>query len=73
MKVQAKFTCNSIIEQGNYKTVNLNAVYSNGKGNEDFAKATPAGSLSMSIDKDVPASDYFKQGKDYFLTFEEAE
>ena len=71
-EVVAKFTCSSIIEFGNYKTATLFAVYSNGEGNEDFAKATPCGSLNITIDKDVPASNFFQQGTNYFLTFKEA-
>ena len=71
--VVAKYTCTSVIENGNNKTAYFYAVYGNGKGNEDFAKSTPCGQLVQSIDKDVPAAEFFKQGKNYLLTFEETE
>lgn len=71
-KVKAKFTCSDVQENPNSKTANLHAVYSTEGENADFAKATPAGNLSITIDNETPASGFFEQGKDYYLTFEEA-
>lgn len=70
-KVKAKFTCSSIIDTNyNQVIVNMYAVYSNEGENADFVKATPCGNMSMHIDKDAPASNFFKQGESYYLFFE---
>ena len=70
--VLAKFTCNAIIPSyGETVTAHFNAVYGNEDENKDFTKATPCGNLSISISKDVPASDFFVQGKNYYLSFME--
>lgn len=45
------------------------AVTAQGSGNESFAKATPSGNLSITIDNETPAVDAFEVGKDYFLDF----
>jgi len=73
MNVKAKFRCNSVTDNGYNKKASLNAVYGTEGENADFTKATPAGNLEISIDKDVPASDFFEPQKDYYLTFEKAE
>jgi hypothetical protein len=70
--VRAKFRCNSITEYDYQTSAKLNAVHSNEGENKDFTKATPNGSLDISIDKDVPASTFFKVGKLYYLDFSEA-
>ena len=73
-KVRAKFACNAVEEYGNgTKTVKMNAVYS-GKGeNAQFAHATPSGNLSIMIESQTEAIDFFKPGKEYYLDFTEAE
>lgn len=70
--VKAKFTCSWVAENGRFKTAYFHAVYSTEGENADFAKATPGGNLSINIDSEVPASDFFEQGKSYYLTFTKA-
>ena len=72
MSVKAKFTCNSIVD-GSYggKAIHFNAVYGTGEENKSWSAATPSGSLMMMV-TNPSAAEFFKQGKDYFLTFEEA-
>lgn len=70
--VLAKFTCNAVIPTyGNSVTAHFNAVYSTTGENKDFTNATPCGNISMVINNDVPASDFFIQGKNYYITFKE--
>lgn len=73
-KVIAKFECNSVIDNPEYKskTVSFHAVYGNGLENKSFSKYTPAANLSMVISYDTQAVDFFKQGKQYYLDFTEA-
>lgn len=73
MAIRAKFHCNSITDNGYGKSANLTAVYGKEGENADFAKATPSGTLSINIDKETKAADFFVPQKDYYLTFEEAE
>jgi hypothetical protein len=77
MTVKAKFRCNQVINTDNgnghsSREVKFNAVYGKEGENASYSKATPSGNLSMYIDKETPAYDHFKPGKDYYLTFEEA-
>ena len=71
-KVRAKFHCNSVESYQFGKTAKLTAVYGKEGENHDFAKATPSGKIEIGIDDDVPASLFFKPGREYYLTFEEA-
>jgi hypothetical protein len=74
MQVKAKFRCNAVIPNswGNGSTTaHFNAVYGTEGENADYSKATPCGNLSIVIDSEVPASKFFEQGKDYYLTFNE--
>jgi hypothetical protein len=71
MSVKAKFKCNAVTDFGGNKQVMMSAVYSSTGENADFANATPSGSLSMGIDANVPASNFFTPGKEYYLTFDE--
>ncbi|GAO43811.1 hypothetical protein [Flavihumibacter petaseus] len=82
MTVKAKFRCNNIVDSnfgtatdgsifGNRK-VQFSPVYGNSGENASFAKATPNGNLELQIDKSTPAYDFFKPGKEYYLTIEEA-
>lgn len=73
MAVKAKFKCDSITEYLYSKEANCNAVYGKEGENADFTKATPSGNLKISIAKDVPASDFFEVGKEFYLTFEKVE
>lgn len=73
MRIKAKFQCNSVTDNGYNKSANLTAVYGKEGENADYSKATPSGSLQISIDKDTKAADFFQPQKAYFLTFEVAE
>ena len=72
-KVVAKFKCDSVTNFEDAKRATLSVVIGTKGENADFFKATPWGHIEMSIDKDVPASDLFIPGKEYYLTFEVAE
>lgn len=73
MSIRAKFHCNSVTDNGFNKSANLSAVYGKEGENADYAKATPFGSLQITIDKDTKASDFFEPQKDYWLLFDVVE
>lgn len=75
--VRAKMVCNHMDAQdfGNgmvYRKVFLGAVYGKEGENAGFAKATPSGECWLQIDAGMPAAEWFKPGKRYYLTFTEA-
>ena len=71
--VRAKFKCHLIEKQGDASHVHFMAVTGEGsEENKNFSKLTPAGSVYMKIDDETPAAEQFKQGEDYYLTFEKA-
>ena len=74
MLVKAKFTCDSVIPNpySASKVAHFHAVYGTDGEDATFSKYTPSGMLSMTIDNETPASNFFEQGKSYYLTFEEA-
>lgn len=72
-KVRAKFFCNSVVNHGHVKEAHLNAVYGEEGENADYSKATPSGHLSISIDIDTPAAEFFQPQKEYYLEFTQAE
>ena len=71
--MRAKFYCDSVDEETGFVT--LSAVYgTDDKDNEEnnqFAEATPSGSVEMYIDN-PNAKGFLKQGKEYYLDFSEA-
>jgi hypothetical protein len=71
--VRAKFQCNSIEINTWTKTAKLSAVCGAEGENKDFTEATPNGTLEIMIQGDVPASEFFKPGKEYYLDFTIAE
>lgn len=84
MGVKAKFKCSSVQSYSNDggqtiagKNINLSAVIAyNVDGtrndeNEGWSEATPSGTLSIHISNPA-AFEQFEEGKDYYLTFEEA-
>lgn len=78
MSVKAKFRCseiNDFTRSNNYKQreVKFDAVYGKEGDNSDYASATPSGQISMFISPNTKAYDQFQPGKEYYLTFEEAE
>ncbi len=73
MSIRAKFVCNSVTDNGYNKSANLSAVYGKEGENADYAKATPFGSLQITIDDDTKAANFFKPRKSYWLVFDEVE
>lgn len=71
--VKAKFTCSALVDLGYVVTASFHAVYGTEGENADYAKATPCGNLNITIDKETKASEYFKQGESYYLTFQKVE
>ena len=70
-QVRAKFVCNGIQDNPQYenKTVSFTPVISGSEENKTFAKYTPAGSCSLSISYETEASNFFEEGKEYYLDF----
>lgn len=76
-KLKAKFGVNHLQDNPEYKTqlVKMNTVcdtINKGSENNQFSIATPWGNMEMMISNPA-AFDFFTQGKNYILTFEEAE
>lgn len=72
--MRAKFKCESIttFHYGN-KEAKLSAVHEDGtQENNQFAVATPSGSIAINIDKDAVAKDFLVAGKEYYIDFTEA-
>lgn len=72
MSVKAKFNCDSITDYGNRKEVKFSAVNSSTGENASYAKYTPFGALSMTIDESTAAFDFFQPKLQYYLTLEVA-
>ncbi|WP_312750577.1 hypothetical protein [Epilithonimonas hominis] len=72
-KVKAKFKCESVTNFETAKEVNLSPVLQGSDENKSFSKYTPSGRLSMRIDNETEAGEYFKPGEEYYLTLEKAE
>lgn len=75
--VRAKFRVNSIEDfGGTSKCINMSAVYEGSLGpdeeNKRFTKATPNGSLKMTVDNPY-ASEQFAPGDEFYLDFTKAE
>jgi hypothetical protein len=74
--VRAKMVCNRMVIEdygsAKYHKVHLGAVYGKEGENAGFAKATPSGECWLQIDADMPAAEWFKPNKRYYLTFTEA-
>lgn len=72
MSVVAKFRVASVTDFGYSKEIKLSAVYEGELGpneeNRRFAKATPNGSLTMTVDNPY-ASDQFGVGGEFYLHF----
>lgn len=74
--VRAKMQCRAMetTDFGTWKQnkVSLGAVYGTTSENKDFSDATPSGECWMAISDGVPAAEFFKPGKKYYVTFTEA-
>lgn len=74
-KVRAKFVCDAVSNNEEYqqKNVSLIPVIDGSEENKSFSKYTPAGSVQLTISHETKASDFFEEGKEYYLDFTKAE
>jgi hypothetical protein len=74
-QVRSKFVCSKIEDQPTYaqKVVSFYPVVSGSEENKSFAKYTPGGNAQLIISYETEASDFFEEGKEYFLDFSVAE
>lgn len=80
MTLRAKFLCNSVADHrshvafkdGGYTVVSLSACYSSSPEDNQFSKATPTGSFTMTVTTDAGKS-FFEVGKSYYLDISEVE
>ena len=68
--MRAKFRCDKITDWGTQKQAELIAVTTGSNENQDFNQYTPAGVMTITIDKEG-AMNYFTPGKEYYLDFTE--
>lgn len=73
MTLRAKMLCQSVTDTGFADNVRLTPVWTDGKNSEDntYAKATPAGELTLQIDNPT-ARGFIKPQKKYYVTITEA-
>lgn len=75
--IRAKFECTHVLPavEGYPSRAFLTPVIYNEDGsfpneeNKSFSEATPAGHLEIYISEGVPASKFFKAGREYYLDF----
>ena len=70
MKVRSKMRCTHITNFEKLQEVNLQCIYTPGV-DDDFAQATPSGSLKIMISIGKPAYGIFQPGKMYNIDFTE--
>lgn len=70
-KVEARFQCQETVSEDS-EDVKLTAV-TDGEVWPTFTKYTPWGEITMGIESDAPASDFFEEGATYKVTFEKVE
>lgn len=80
MSVIAKFKCNyaTVMEYPanpgytptKNKKFNFSAIYGKDGENASFSKATPSGTLEITVDEGTTAFNEFIPGNEYYLTFE---
>jgi len=68
-KIRAKFKCEQVTTFEYGQVVGMKPVLSGSEENKSFSSLTPAGELKLQLDKDTPAFDKFKAGKEYYLDF----
>lgn len=71
MNVIAKMRVASVKNDPEYggKNVHLSAVVDGSEENRSFSKYTPSAELGMWISDETPASEFFKEGDEIYLTF----
>lgn len=69
--VRAKFVCTGVQDfpENENKSISLTPVISGSEENKSFAKYTPSGNVFLSISYETEASNFFEQGKEYYLDF----
>jgi hypothetical protein len=74
-KVRAKFQCVKVKDQpdAQQKLVDFTAVIDGNEENKSFAKYTPSDGAYLNISHETPASNFFEEGKEYYLDFTKAE
>lgn len=74
-QVRAKFVCTNVNDSPEYqqKMVALMPVTTESEENKSFSKYTPAGNVQLSISYETEASNFFEEGKEYYLDFTKAE
>lgn len=73
-KVKAKFRVAKVVaHESGAQTVELYPVTSKEGDNADYAKYTPSGKLEMQIGEGTRATEYFKPGKECYVTFSDEE
>ena len=74
MKIIAKLRCDNVenLQQQEEKSICLSAVTSGSEENKSFSRWTPSANLSMIVSNETAAGEFFQPGKEYYLTFEEA-
>lgn len=71
-QIAAKMTSwSDPVKENESERVQLNAVYADKGINKEWAKYTPAGQLSLTIDN-PKAQGFFKKGVEYMVTIREA-
>ena len=69
--IKAKFKVDSVTHYAyGSEEIKMSAVISDGTANKEWCKATPVGSLSITIDN-LTAQGKLLAGKEYFITFTE--
>jgi len=74
-QVRAKFFCNEVRDIPEYgqKLITLYAVISGSEENKSFSKYTPSGAVNLNISYETMASEFFEEGKEYYLDFTPAQ
>jgi hypothetical protein len=73
--VRTKFLCIKVEDQPIHemKNVSFMAVVEGSEENKSFSKYTPSGNLNLDISYETQASNFFEEGKEYFLDISIAE
>lgn len=72
MSTRAKFSCTSVKKSPYGEEISLWALYSNNKEDNQFAAATPSGTMSMMVSNPAVFG-FFQEGKQYYLDISPAE
>ncbi len=73
IKIKAKFRCIEVHDRGHHKKVDLKVVTSDSEENKSFANYTPEGEMTITVNEDTAAYNFFQPTQEYVLTIEKAE